>query len=137
VSTASIACDGSPKGLNRHDFPANDMADLHEWLARLKNYGERVASQYMNGAQETQGLPAELAAKRQMMQQAQTALAPTDQQVAPAPMMQPYAPAQSGYQPIGGQNALDQLYQGHPPDLRKPRYSGNGVTTKQDSGPGF
>ena len=123
------------------------MADLHEWLSRLKQYGERVASQYMNGAQETQGLPAELAAKRQMMQQAQTALDPQMAPVpttgdrasslSPQPMMQPYAPAQSGYQPIGGQNALDQLYQGHPPDLRKPRYAGSGVTTKQDSGPGF
>ena len=113
------------------------MAGLHDWLARLKQYGENVAHQYMNGAQETSGLPGELAAKRQMMDQARVALQPTDQMVQPAPTMQPYAPAQSGYQPIGGQNALDQLYQGHPPDLRKPRFSNQGLTTKQDSGPGF
>lgn len=95
------------------------MADLSEWLGRLKDYGERVASQYMNSAQQTEGLPGELAAKRQMMQQAQTALDPQVQPTPAQPMMAPYAPPQSGYTPIGGENALRQLYAGHPPNLLK------------------
>jgi len=117
----------------------NHMADLHEWLSRLKNYGERVASQYMSGAQQTEGLPGELRVKGEMMDQAHQALDPQVQlmqPMAPAPAMAPYAPASSGYTPIGGQNALDQLYQGHPPDLRQ-RPRSTGVTMKQDSGPGF
>jgi hypothetical protein len=97
---------------------------LHDWLTRLKDYGENVASQYMNSAQQTERLPGELAAKRQMMSQARQALAP-DSQVAPspapapAPAMTPYAPASNGYTPIGGENALQQLYAGRPPDLRR------------------
>jgi hypothetical protein len=44
---------------------------MHDWLQRLKDYGERVANSYMSSSQQTSGLPGELAAKQGMIDEAQ------------------------------------------------------------------
>lgn len=123
------------------------MADLSGWLNKVKQYGQRVANDYMSAGQQASGIGNELAGKARSMDQARVALGqqPVTQEmqqqyappVAPADSLElsPYDKVNPGYRPIGGANALRQLYQGNPPNLR--RQSGSTTTTKQDSGPGF
>jgi hypothetical protein len=92
---------------------------MHDWLQRLKAYGERVANSYMSSSQQTSGLPGELAAKQGMIDQ----MAPQDAPPAQPPMqaqptLAPYEHVSPGYAPIGGANALGQLYAGRAPKLR-------------------
>jgi hypothetical protein len=92
------------------------MASMHDWLQRLKDYGERVANSYMSSSQQTSGLPGELAAKQGMIDQVAQ---PQAQAPAIAPVgLAPYEHVSPGYAPIGGTNALQQLYSGRAPKLR-------------------
>jgi hypothetical protein len=116
------------------------MADFHQWIDRLKDYGHRVAQTYASGLAESAGLGRELAGKQQQVQQYNDVYAP-DTQVMPGPPaampqgLAPYAPPRQGYAPLPtapGDAALQQLYAGHPPDLRN-----QGVTQKSGSRGGF
>lgn len=99
------------------------MADLSEWLSKLKDYGKNIASDYMGAGQQAASLPSELAAKTGMMDQGRTALgmdpvaqsAQTDTQVQPA--LAPYEHVNPGYAPIGGASALRRTLAGSPPKL--------------------
>jgi hypothetical protein len=93
------------------------MASMHDWLQRLKDYGERVANSYMSSSQQTSGLPGELAAKQGMIDEAQPA-APAQPPMQAQPTLAPYEHVSPGYAPIGGANALSQVYAGRAPKLR-------------------
>jgi hypothetical protein len=93
------------------------MASMHDWLQRLKDYGERVANSYMSSSQQTSGLPGELAAKQGMIDQVAPS-APAQPPMQAQPTLAPYEHVSPGYAPIGGTNALQQLYSGRAPKLR-------------------
>ena len=87
------------------------------WLQRAKAYGQNLYNDVRSGLDETSGLPDELRAKGEMMQQARQALG-QDPQVAPGvnPVMEPYAPRQRM--------------------LSRPM-SGSTSVLRKDAGPGF
>jgi len=97
------------------------MADWKEWLNKGKDWATRTAGAYKSADQQSNDLGNELAAKKQMVDQGRIALAEPIQGAAPAePAMADYGSGDlvnPGYRPIGGENALRDLYAGHPPAL--------------------
>lgn len=98
------------------------MADWKEWLKRGQDWAGRTVGAYKAADQQANGLGGELAAKAQMVDQGRAALAEPMAIPTAAPAMSDYgmSPLTSvnpGYQPIGGENALRDLYAGHPPAL--------------------
>ena len=100
------------------------MADWKDWLNKGKQWVSDTAGGYQSAGNQASGLGAELGAKAQQMDENRKALS-QDPGVAPSMVPAPASPVSPtdldqvnpGYQPIGGQNAVDQLYAGKPPAL--------------------
>lgn len=100
------------------------MPSWQEWLDRGKRAVSGIVGDYTSANQQSGQLGNELAEAVRMRQIGQQALHPETAMpmMPPRPLSSP-APIDEvnpGYQPIGGDRALEQLYAGKPPALLPP-----------------
>lgn len=101
------------------------MADWQKWLDRGKQWLSAPANDVQQASDEAAGTGTALAEKMKMVNSVRDSMPqqPAAQAPAPAPMAAtPYRgdAVNPGYQPLGGENALQSLYAGQPPALLPP-----------------
>src|SRR5258705_11964567 len=75
-----------------NDFPLINMADISQWLGRLKEYGQRVLNDYSSAGDQASTMGGELAGKARSMDMAREAPG-QETQVAPGDIGQTPAAA--------------------------------------------